>query len=180
MIFDKRALNSHTALNLGAIFRQAISNLQAISSAWLLALANERERERERESKSPHTSHKTTFSTQNLNFKARNAKFTQNSNFAPQNAKFKQNSNFTHSENGQNSQNTHPQTPSAREGAFKVAPTLAQQGAFQGANFIPQNTKLTPQSLQSILQGFEFRSNFKEIHANHALQAFCLSAKALR
>ena len=47
MIFDKRALSSHTALNLGVIFRQAISNLQAISNAWLLALANERERERE-------------------------------------------------------------------------------------------------------------------------------------
>ena len=53
MIFDKRALNSHRALNLGAIFRQAISNLQAISSAWLLALANEREREREREIPAP-------------------------------------------------------------------------------------------------------------------------------
>ena len=126
MIFDKRALNSHTALNLGAIFRQTISNLQAISNVWLLALANERERERERESKSPPTPHKTTFSTQNLNFKA-------------QNAKFKQNSNFT-----------------------------------------PQNTKFTPQNSQNLLQVFEFRPNFKEIHANRTLQAFCLRAKALR
>ena len=53
MIFDKRALNSHTALNFGAIFKQAISNLQAFYE--LLALANERERERERErEKFPH------------------------------------------------------------------------------------------------------------------------------